>query len=68
MSEPIFSQDILDTIHEWQEKINIANQNNIFCHCRNCGEEWVDSNLNAACKTCESNNVERICCWQFPDD
>lgn len=54
-------------IAQWQEKIKIANRNNIFCHCRNCNHEWVDSSFDAICNNCGNNNVERICCWQFPD-
>ena len=54
-------------IAQWQEKIKIANRNNIFCHCRNCNNEWVDSSFEATCNHCGSNNVERISCWQFPD-
>lgn len=51
----------------WQEQIQLANQHNIFCKCRSCGKEWVDSSANAAC-SCGSKQVERISCWQFPDD
>lgn len=54
-------------IREWQLKIKEANRNNIFCHCRKCGKEWVDSSFEAAC-TCGSYDVEHISCWQFPDD
>jgi hypothetical protein len=28
---------------KWLNKIVKANQNNIFCHCRDCDWEWVDS-------------------------
>ncbi len=54
-------------IAQWQEKIKIANRNNIFCHCRNCNDEWVDSSFEATCNNCGSDNLERISCWQFPD-
>ena len=54
-------------LEQWQLKIKTANRHNIFCHCRNCDYEWVDSSLGASCQKCSSNNVERISCWQFPD-
>lgn len=54
-------------IMQWQEKIKIANRNNIFCHCHRCNQEWVDSTFDAICNQCGSRNVERISCWQFPD-
>lgn len=62
--------DIIDNnlLREWQEKIEIANQNNIFCHCQNCDYEWIDSTLDAICRNCGSKKVEHIACWQFPDD
>lgn len=53
---------------EWRSKIEIANHNNIFCRCRSCHVEWVDSSFEANCNQCGSKNVERISCWQFPDD
>lgn len=56
-----------DTIKDWQDKIEIANRNNIFCHCHCCGAEWIDSQIDVICK-CGSSQVEKICCWQFPDD
>ncbi|TVQ48132.1 MAG: hypothetical protein EA365_01670 [Gloeocapsa sp. DLM2.Bin57] len=52
---------------KWLNKIAKANQNNIFCHCRDCDWEWVDSDLGNNCR-CGSFNIERIACWQFPDD
>ncbi|AFY54885.1 hypothetical protein Riv7116_2369 [Rivularia sp. PCC 7116] len=55
------------TIYQWQQKIKIANHNNIFCHCRDCNYEWVDSVFDAICHECGSANVEAISCWQFPD-
>lgn len=55
------------TRREWQLKIELANRNNIFCHCRRCGAQWVDSSLVAVC-SCGSQDVEHISCWQFPDD
>ncbi|ELR96952.1 hypothetical protein [Gloeocapsa sp. PCC 73106] len=56
-----------DLLKEWLDKIEIANHHNIFCHCRACGWEWIDSNLEAICK-CGSSDLETIACWQFPDD
>ena len=56
-----------DQRQEWLEQIETANRNNIFCHCRRCGWEWIDSTFEAACQ-CGSSDVERISCWQFPDD
>ncbi|MGB6299275.1 MAG: hypothetical protein WBF90_24270 [Rivularia sp. (in: cyanobacteria)] len=42
-------------ILQWQEKIKVANRNNIFCldftSCINCGSDYI----------------ERISCWQFPN-
>ncbi len=52
----------------WRRKIKTANRNNIFCHCHQCGFEWVDSVWDAECGECGSLEVERISCWQFPDD
>jgi Zn finger protein HypA/HybF involved in hydrogenase expression len=54
-------------IQQWRRKIELANQNNIFCHCRDCGEEWVDSQEEVTCAKCGSPNLEQIPCWQFPD-
>ena len=53
---------------QWQAKIATANQHNIFCHCRLCQAEWIDSSEETVCKQCGTNNVECISCWQFPDD
>ena len=50
----------------WQAKINTANRNNIFCHCRRCGWEWIDSKFDVLCR-CGSKDVQTISCWQFPD-
>lgn len=55
-------------LREWQQKIDVANRNNIFCHCRCCDAEWVDSSFDAVCSNCGSSDVEHISCWQFPDD
>lgn len=66
MSEAFSEQDISE-LHEWRSKIEVANRNNIFCHCHTCGAEWVDSSFDAVCN-CGSANVEHISCWQFPDD
>jgi Zn finger protein HypA/HybF involved in hydrogenase expression len=57
-----------DELQEWRSQIEIANRNNIFCHCRSCHAEWIDSSFEANCKQCGSQDVERISCWQFPDD
>jgi predicted Zn-ribbon and HTH transcriptional regulator len=51
---------------QWQNALTIANYNNILHHCRQCGYEWVASG-EEACR-CGSQKVERIACWQFPDD
>ncbi len=56
-----------DERQEWLDKIETANHNNIFCHCRRCGQEWIDSTFEATCQ-CGSFDVESISCWQFPDD
>ncbi len=56
-----------DERQKWLAKIETANQHNILCHCRVCGWEWIDSTLDAMCR-CGSSDVERIICWQFPDD
>jgi hypothetical protein len=55
-----------DELREWQLKIEIANQHNIWCHCRQCDREWIAS-APVACE-CGSVQVEHIACWQFPDD
>lgn len=54
-------------LRQWRTKIAIANRYNVFCHCRRCGHEWVDSELKVICGNCNSGEVESICCWQFPD-
>lgn len=66
MSENFTKEDISE-FGEWRVKIEVANRNNIFCHCRTCGAQWVDSSFDAVC-SCGSSKVERISCWQFPDD
>ena len=66
MSERFSEQDISE-FGEWRQKIELANRNNIFCHCRTCDAQWVDSSFDAVC-SCGSSDVERISCWQFPDD
>ncbi|MCW6037087.1 hydrogenase maturation nickel metallochaperone HypA [Spirulina subsalsa FACHB-351] len=65
MSE--FSNSDQAIFAEWRQKIAIANRHNIFCHCRDCGEEWVDSHRNVSCPACQSQKLEYIACWQFPD-
>ncbi len=64
-SFPFSNSDQLD---QWHQSIKNANRNNIFCHCRTCGYEWMDSILNAVCAKCSNKDVERISSWQFPDD
>jgi hypothetical protein len=66
MSETFSEEDRLE-LRQWKSKIDVANHNNIFCHCRTCEAEWVDSCFDAVC-SCGSSDVERISCWQFPDD
>jgi hypothetical protein len=66
MSEALSEQDISE-LRQWRLNIEEANRNNIFCHCRTCGAEWVDSSFDAVC-SCGSSEVEHISCWQFPDD
>ncbi|MGB0560823.1 MAG: hypothetical protein ACPGVO_03350 [Spirulinaceae cyanobacterium] len=51
---------------EWQRRLAEANRRNVFCHCRQCGQEWVASGREA-CPHCGSLDVEAIACWQFPD-
>ncbi|WP_013323626.1 hypothetical protein [Gloeothece verrucosa] len=55
-------------LKEWQTKIETANRYNIFCHCRGCHAQWVDSSFDVICSSCGSKDVEQISCWQFPDD
>lgn len=61
------SQLSTEELKDWRLKIATANRNNIFCHCRDCDAEWMDSYEGAPCPNCRSQNVESICCWQFPD-
>ncbi len=56
-----------DELNDWQFRLTEANRLNIFCHCRRCEEEWVDSVDDAPCKSCGTHDVEHISCWQFPD-
>ncbi|MBW4619452.1 MAG: hypothetical protein KME17_08845 [Cyanosarcina radialis HA8281-LM2] len=65
MKKKVFTDSEL---HQWQVKIAIVDRHNIFCHCCTCSYEWVDSVWDAACNRCGSCDVERISCWQFPDD
>ena len=51
---------------EWHRRLAEASRNNVFCHCRQCGEEWVASEQEA-CHHCGGLEVEAIACWQFPD-
>ncbi len=68
MKDRMISEQDKAEIRAWREKITTANRYNIFCHCRFCHYEWVDSALDALCPNCSSRNVQRISCWQFPDD
>lgn len=63
--QPEFQEKLLES---WRLKIEVANRNNIFCHCRICGYEWVESKDDAICSNCGSKSVQKILCWQFPDD
>lgn len=60
-----FSTEELQT---WFTNLAEADRHNIFCHCRACDWEWVDSCRTVNCPHCQSSNVETISCWQFPDD
>lgn len=55
-----------EELSEWWRRFAEANRLNVFCHCRQCDEEWVASRKEA-CHHCGSLNVEAIACWQFPD-
>lgn len=57
-----------EELNQWQQTLAEANRNNIWCHCKVCEAEWVDSDEAADCVACGSDRVERIACWQFPDD
>lgn len=67
MNFPTFSSDDAQEVALWRQKIEVANQNNILCYCRDCQEEWVTSDPKTPC-ICGSHNIQRILCWQFPDD
>ena len=54
-------------LRQWRGKITTANRNNIFCHCGQCGYEWIDSFADVYCQRCGNKKVEYIPCWQFPD-
>ncbi|NJN87672.1 MAG: hypothetical protein HC881_16875 [Leptolyngbyaceae cyanobacterium SL_7_1] len=49
-----------------QAIIAAADRNNILHHCRVCQAEWIAS-FDRRC-LCGSDRIERIACWQFPDD
>ena len=68
MSETNNKKEDISLLQAWQKKIELANTNNIFCHCHNCEYEWVDSSFEGICPKCKSSHIERISCWQFPDD
>ena len=54
-------------IEHWKTKIAIANRHNVFHHCHQCQYEWVSSDRSEPCPQCQSEKIERILCWQFPD-
>ncbi|MBW4656026.1 MAG: hypothetical protein KME20_23735 [Kaiparowitsia implicata GSE-PSE-MK54-09C] len=60
------SQFTLAELAEWQQILAAANRNNILHHCRVCDREWVASEAQRC--TCGGRSIERIACWQFPDD
>ncbi len=64
MNDKPFTPDPAE-LQAWWRKIEVANRNNILCHCRRCDREWVASSF-VAC-SCGSADVEHISCWQFPD-
>jgi len=55
-----------EELAEWRRRFDEANRANVFCHCRQCDEEWVASKKEP-CHHCGSLNVQAIACWQFPD-
>ncbi|NJL83678.1 MAG: hypothetical protein HC890_13330 [Chloroflexaceae bacterium] len=55
-------------LSQWRKMIEIAEHNHIFYHCQDCQAEWVASPGVTACSNCGSPRLERISCWQFPDD
>ncbi|HEY9648740.1 MAG TPA: hypothetical protein V6C88_20330 [Chroococcidiopsis sp.] len=65
MSEPS-SQFTAEELADWQRSLEAANWRNILHHCRTCDRQWVASG-DAVC-ICGSASIERIACWQFPDD
>ncbi|MEM8603673.1 MAG: hypothetical protein AAGF24_07540 [Cyanobacteria bacterium P01_H01_bin.121] len=52
-------------LQQWQAALAEADRHNIFCHCKQCGYEWVSSQPER-CR-CGSQAVEYLTCWQFPD-
>jgi len=55
-------------LEDYQAKIAESNRYNILSHCRVCDYEWVTSTAGESCPDCQSQNVQYISCWQFPDD
>lgn len=53
---------------QWQATLAEADRHNIFCHCHDCGYEWVSSQVENICPQCGGRKIESIACWQFPDD
>ncbi|MEB3268133.1 MAG: hypothetical protein VKJ09_06310 [Leptolyngbya sp.] len=60
------SQFTPEELRQWQAKLAQANDNNVFCHCKDCDREWIASSDDVPC-ACGSRRVEYIACWQFPD-
>ncbi|MEN9217408.1 MAG: hypothetical protein Q6J33_00210 [Gloeomargarita sp. DG_2_bins_126] len=52
----------------WQQTLEQLNRHNLYCACRQCGYEWVDSQMAVPCPRCGSSQVQILPCWQFPDD
>jgi Zn finger protein HypA/HybF involved in hydrogenase expression len=55
-----------EELRQWQANLAQANDNNVFCHCKDCDREWIASSDDVPCP-CGSRRVEYIPCWQFPD-
>jgi hypothetical protein len=65
MSEPL-SPLSAQEVQQWQTIIAAANLYNLLHHCRVCHREWIASQEEFC--LCGNTQVERIACWQFPDD
>ena len=68
MNELNYPESVLtpEELKAGRDRIAAANINNVLHHCRKCDYEWVATHAEA-CR-CGSKSVERIMCWQFPDD